>query len=1258
MTRSSMIFGIVCLVFLIFYVASPSFGEAIPENVLEALDLKSEILGRFSVVHEYIPTPEDKARPREEFSRVITKVSYAHGGGDVHIWCIEFAGEAPLNYEWNVVFYIDADNDISTGRAGLGAEEQIGIKSVGGTLDISRRSYAANGQSAESPAPLPLRTLVHGRRLYIRYDNLTKNVEGDELLFRCSILSEGTIIKENKRATINKKEWGPVRGIKAEEAYYITGRPSKKLQKTYGLDLIRDVVADSKNHVMPVMDCEVENFRLYPYSHETFSLYSPAGGRITADVGTSGKFYPGFVIYDESGVHEYILTHNGTEIGRGVGDEENNREWLLFSQEPIEVKKGDTLSIQALGSSNDKIYYILLMEEKPELREEGFSIDDVRWVLQDELLILSCTTPRPADVELYVEVAKVLKTTGISVCHRFEIRDFDSQKLQIGLKASDGFGKEVTENLEIDLRSTRGWGVEDSEVPLYVHLSEETKDLKVSWPVAVGVPLPQGEMPDVSKVKVQDKDGREVPAQFQPLSWWEDGTVKWLLVQFNIEDISQAEEYGLVYGSQVTPGEYRDMLLEDRGQALVLTHDEYTLLLPKSGSTLAKIEGSDVYTLYGSMSMEGLEYFCSGERTISIEENGPVRTVLRINGRLMDDKGRQTFDYEIRLFAYADLPALQISTALINTNNQEFSMVDSWALKIEPESSVEEVCMGLGDKVLKARSAGLTHIYHNYYQLEADNKVTENKDTAQGWARVSTGQGQLGVAVKYFSEKYPKQLKVTRDSLLIGLAPEIDSQWYNEYGGDYEKHGLHFYLHEGGHKLRRGMSFFDEMLLLFSEESLPIGDMAQVFKTPPVLRCSAQWYNDSEVMRTHGGFAIPEHRVLPEYEEIIDSKVAGYRAIRQSDRAYGSLNFGDWYGERGVNWGNNEYDLAYGMYIQYLRSGDVGAFYTAKDMANHYMNIDIRHSRTDDFHAWAVFEHSIGHTGGYYSTSPFSSGEGITSPYPVHQGHWVMEGLVMNYYLTGDRRSLDIARKATYRWDREVLYTPYDWFTETRKPGWFLINNMALYEATQDPYFLNAATLMVRRVLERQSTEGGWPRLLHGGHCSCEIPCIGNAAFCVGVLIDGLHMYYAVTQSEEVRDAIINASRFLVKDLWDEKSGFFKYTSCKTMAYTGSGTFQSTIAYGAKLSHDIKLLEASYMSLEKVMEGASASGKSLSTLMLRFPHLLHTVEENRQIDTLLEELKTQKMRARSKQFMGLGALGFLLIFFFILSAREQSKGAK
>ena len=53
-----------------------------------------------------------------------------------------------------------------------------------------------------------------------------------------------------------------------------------------------------------------------------------------------------------------------------------------------------------------------------------------------------------------------------------------------------------------------------------------------AWPVTRGIPLPRGTAADAEALRLQDPRGRGVPLQGRALSRWPDGSIKWVLVDF------------------------------------------------------------------------------------------------------------------------------------------------------------------------------------------------------------------------------------------------------------------------------------------------------------------------------------------------------------------------------------------------------------------------------------------------------------------------------------------------------------------------------------------------------------------------------------------------------------------------------------------------------------------------------------------------------------------------------------------------------
>ena len=53
------------------------------------------------------------------------------------------------------------------------------------------------------------------------------------------------------------------------------------------------------------------------------------------------------------------------------------------------------------------------------------------------------------------------------------------------------------------------------------------------------------------------------------------------------------------------------------------------------------------------------------------------------------------------------------------------------------------------------------------------------------------------------------------------------------------------------------------------------------------------------------------------YDEAVGKGFEGYMANREKNHEYGMLSFGDWWGERSINWGNIEYDTQHAFFFPF-----------------------------------------------------------------------------------------------------------------------------------------------------------------------------------------------------------------------------------------------------------------------------------------------------------------------------------------------------
>ena len=122
----------------------------------------------------------------------------------------------------------------------------------------------------------------------------------------------------------------------------------------------------------------------------------------------------------------------------------------------------------------------------------------------------------------------------------------------------------------------------------------------------------------------------------------------------------------------------------------------------------------------------------------------------------------------------------------------------------------------------------------------------------------------------------------------------------------------------------------------------------------------ADWYASTEAF---GDVAVPKDKQFADWDAYVEQAYDKHMAQKKAAREYGYFNYGDWYGERNRNWGNNEYDLAHGFFMQFVRTGRRDYQRLALAAARHQADVDCVHAYPDPHYVGANHQHSIGHTG-------------------------------------------------------------------------------------------------------------------------------------------------------------------------------------------------------------------------------------------------------------------------------------------------------
>ncbi|GIW56451.1 MAG: hypothetical protein KatS3mg082_2855 [Nitrospiraceae bacterium] len=948
-------------------------------------------------------------------------------------------------------------------------------------------------------------------------------------------------------------------GILLGLAAVVLSEPPPRLEVASGLAAIDSLLEDQETVRVPIDEWRLEGFeRDLSSEYRTDSVWRVGpGGRIVATVPVQGDFYPAVVFYDGPGDERFELRAGGRAIAFGVANEDNNRQKLYFSPVQVHFESGETLELRALTSQGSyRTESLLLLRRKPTPSRPAYAITHPAAQLRDDGKVsFTWITNWRATCTVEWEGSRIgkLMETSAENNHRL-VADAPSGSFRYRIVAISPDGQPVTsvwQSFQPDKAQPVGTAKRERlQLEVGNPLLGEPR-WGGNYPVTSGVPFPKGVLASDAELRLLDSAGREVPLQTRTLARWSDGSVKWALLDFQARGGSR---YALEYGRQVRRRNFAQPLTVTESAAGVtvvtgplkvfVSRERYSfpgeIWFDENGDfAFEDSERVSAGGRPGKLTVEDVDgntfSSAAGPADVAIEESGPLRAVVRIRGAHHSGRLR-LFGYTVRLHLYAGQPYLRVAHTFVNDSEAaEFTTIRSLELDWPLTGG------GAGEPVR------ISQFYDDHYQLERFSGVTSGR-RSDGIVSWTDGRRTVTLALRDFWQNYPKQIASGAAGFRLALCPRLEPNTYAGARGTVDEHRLYYFFRDGGYKLRQGVSKTHDIWLAITAGRQAAGPPL----SPLRARAPAEWYAASKAF---GELApVRPSGILAEYDAAFAASFDAYLANREKNREYGMLNFGDWWGEREINWGNSEYDTQHAFLLQWARTGDWRYFRAAEEMEWHNRDIDTVHHHRDPTRVGGVYPHVVGHTGDYYRESPVPGKGIVASHFTI--SHTFIEGHLDYYFLTGDRRSFETAALIADRYD--TLGTRNYDFTNCRNPGWHLILTIAMYNATGDPFYLNAARIIVDRVFERQTPDGGWRRQLVPEHCECLPRHHGNAGFMVGILMTGLRYYWEATNDERAARSIERAARFLVADLWTPEVDGFRYTSCPR---TQSGAWSNFLLF-------------------------------------------------------------------------------------------------
>jgi hypothetical protein len=755
------------------------------------------------------------------------------------------------------------------------------------------------------------------------------------------------------------------------------------------------------------------------------------------------------------------------------------------------------------------------------------------------------------------------------------------------------------------------------------------------WPVSSGIPLPEGTLRDDQAAALFAAGGGELPLQTETLARWPDGSVRWLLLDFPV-DLAAKEERLLTlrYGTEVrrAPVESPVRIAQaDDGKVTIETGPvrlEYDpkKFMPQGTARLTAGNGgpTEDQRLTINCGSDGVALKDANGQTLVpfgvgvppaefvVERAGSVRVCLRATGCFGRESARM-FRYVARIHAWRGQPWIRVFFTVIN-DRQDVLMAKLRGLEMRfwCRGPVESALLDGQPVTAQSRLFQVDEKHVRLNDEPADGR-------AGGWAAAGSERGGLAVGLRDFWQNWPKAISATGQGRIgLELFPELPQGLYD--GKPLEEENQLYYAFRGGqYTLKVGVAKTHEVWVHYFAGKPNAQRLGGFFRAvqEPLLAVADPAFGGAA--RALGDLPPADPTKYAGYDGWFDRAFAKHLARREKDREYGVLNYGDWYGERKVNWGNLEYDLAHGLFLQYLRTGDRKYFLRGEQAARHHIDVDVIHAVNPLLkNPWGpapqvgeIWLHCLNHTGGYYEDAPLPVERTYQMGHSTNFGHVWVGGDFEYYYLTGDRRAKEVAIQMA---DAMVRHCPTAYSDHIRGLGWPIVLVLNAYEATGDKKYLNAATACWEVLQKNLDGQRGWVVRLAKGHClHPERTCYGNVPFMEGLTVSALARYHRITQNPEVLRAITTGIDQMIRECWVEQDKAFRYTACPLSTpktYISVCLAAEALAYEGQLTGNREHLRILHDGLRETFQRTgSGDGKSLAQLIHFAPYALRALGE-------------------------------------------------
>ncbi|GIF41798.1 exo-rhamnogalacturonan lyase family protein [Actinoplanes xinjiangensis] len=239
-----------------------------------------------------------------------------------------------------------------------------------------------------------------------------------------------------------------------------------------------------------------------------------------------------------------------------------------------------------------------------------------------------------------------------------------------------------------------------------------------------GVPWPKGTVDRDQTFALSTADGTPVPVQTWATGFWPDGSLKWSAHAIGA-GVPAAPRYRLALGTAAVPS--TAVTVADSRDRVVVDTGAITCVLPKKGAALVRsisrggtviARDGELVCLRGDDAVDDEEggvrrdRFTGQVETVTVEQRGPVRAVVRLRGRHRRGT-RRWLPFDVRFYFYAGSDGIRVVHSFVYDGNAKKDFIAGLGLRFqvpmrdEPHDRHVRFA-GTGDGVLAEAVRGIT----------------------------------------------------------------------------------------------------------------------------------------------------------------------------------------------------------------------------------------------------------------------------------------------------------------------------------------------------------------------------------------------------------------------------------------------------------------------------------------------------------------------------------------------------------------------